>query len=115
MKKILIVDDEPVILEMISIFLKRSGYEVMTTNNASDAIKRIIENEIDILLTDVMMPGISGFELSEKVNHVFPEIKIILMTGYDLQRKSPFPVLHKPFKNNELEIMLKEDKIEIFK
>jgi CheY-like chemotaxis protein len=109
MKRILIVDDEPLLREMVAKYLKKEGYRVMTASNGFDAFRQLIKERPDILLTDIMMPGMTGFELAEKVQAKFPEVKIILMTGYKLIDEScKFSILKKPFKNTDLDNALSE-------
>lgn len=64
-EKIMIVDDEPNVLTLMEIALKRKGFTVMTANDAIKAITLLSKEKPDLFILDVMMPGISGFELCE--------------------------------------------------
>jgi two-component system, chemotaxis family, response regulator PixH len=63
MNTILIVEDTPSQLELISHYLQESGYAVIGVTNAKDAVEKAISQQPDLILTDVVMPGMSGFEL----------------------------------------------------
>ncbi len=103
MKRILIVDDEPLILEMLAKHLETTGYYVATATSGKIALQIMIERDFDILLSDIMMPEMSGFELAEMVKKNFPDTSTILMTGFDLaDNMLDYPLLRKPFRNTEL-------------
>lgn len=80
---ILVVDDEHFMRESIADFLKEYGYKVITSPDATDALNIIqSNNSIDIILSDIRMPGVSGIELLEKIHSFSPEKPVILMTAY---------------------------------
>lgn len=74
--KILIVDDDNEIRKITGIYLENEGYEVLKAENGEQALKFIAENEIDLVLLDIMMPGIDGIETCMKIreNHIMPII-----------------------------------------
>lgn len=83
-KTVLVVEDEPGIRELVSEVLKRNGYRVLTACNGDEAFS-IAEGEngsIQMVLTDLVMPGVSGVELAKKLREKSPHIKILLMSGY---------------------------------
>lgn len=65
-KKILIVDDEKEIVDLLEVYLKNDGYEVYKCYNGADAMKCIENSEIDLAILDIMMPDIDGFRLCQK-------------------------------------------------
>lgn len=79
---ILVVDDEPLVLNSLSGLLRELGYSVISCKNGKDAIDKFIGNKIDILLTDIKMPKMSGIELLEKIHDISKETPVILMTAY---------------------------------
>ncbi|MDD4356093.1 MAG: PAS domain S-box protein [Smithellaceae bacterium] len=81
---ILLVEDEPTILEMTSIMLENLGYTVLTAVTPGDAIRLAGEydSQIDLLLTDVVMPGMNGRDLAQNMMHFHPGIKHLFMSGY---------------------------------
>ncbi len=81
---ILLAEDEECIRMMLQDFLQSIGYDVLTASNGKEALE-LVENHkgrIHLLLTDVVMPGMNGFELVEKVKNLMPEIKLLFMSGY---------------------------------
>jgi signal transduction histidine kinase len=101
---ILIVDDDPYTLESISSLLNEHGYSVVACGNAADAMAKIQKNRIDIVLTDIRMPVVSGIELLEKIHSFNSEIPVILITAYaeldmaiDAIRRGAFDFITKPY------------------
>lgn len=79
---ILIVDDDKAMLEMLKDALMSEGYLCETASDNEAAIRLVENSHFDFFLTDIMMPGIRGFELVEKVKKMKPAISVIIMTGY---------------------------------
>lgn len=79
---VLLVDDEVSLLELARNFLKQSGYKVYCAEGADSALWILSRNKVDIMVSDVIMPGMNGFELAKKVEILYPEIKIQLVSGY---------------------------------
>ena len=82
--KILIVEDDEAIRELIHIFLEKSGFEAFTAITAEAALEILKEKEIGIVLTDVQLPGMNGIELTKIIKQDY-EADIIIMTGYSLE------------------------------
>ncbi len=81
-KKILIVDDEPPILRLLSQVFTKAGYEVFTAENGRDALKIIEENNIMDMFFDLNMPVMNGMELCKSVKSIKPMSIIYAITGY---------------------------------
>ncbi|MCG8551903.1 MAG: ATP-binding protein, partial [Desulfobacterales bacterium] len=81
---ILLVEDEPAILKMTRMMLERKGYSVLPADGPADAIRITNEHvgKIDLLMTDVVMSEMNGRDLAKKVTGVFPDIKLLFMSGY---------------------------------
>jgi DNA-binding NtrC family response regulator len=81
---VLLVDDESPIVEIIQDTLERRGYRVLATSDSERALAMVDEDPgpIDLLLTDVIMPSHSGFEVAERVQHRWPEVQVIFMSGH---------------------------------
>jgi len=81
---VLIVEDELAVRGLVEVILTAHSYKVLTTDSASDAIAICRESaeRIDLLLTDVVMPGISGPELAKELVSLRPGLKVIYMSGY---------------------------------
>lgn len=76
--RVLIVDDEPHILQFLQVKLTASGYEVLSANNGSEALAQVQTQEPDLLVLDVVMPGMDGFETLKQLRAVSPVPVIIL-------------------------------------
>lgn len=79
--KILIVDDNKKFLGMLSEFLGENGYDVESSDNGSEALKKFAEFIPDIVVTDIVMPDIDGIELLLQLRKINPEVKVIVMSG----------------------------------
>jgi two-component system, cell cycle sensor histidine kinase and response regulator CckA len=105
-KTVLVVDDEVDILRVLERGLSQEGFEVRTARSAEAAIKSFPEMSPrpDLLLTDVVMPGMSGPALAERLRQIDPALKVLFMSGYDssqvVQRyvvDQGFSLIAKPF------------------
>lgn len=109
MEKILIVDDEKNYPMIISELLQEEGYSSLTASSGMEALD-ILNNEIiDLVLTDVKMPGISGIQLLEKIKEINPDLPVIIMTAYgsvekavEAMHKGAYTFILKPFENQAL-------------
>ena len=79
--RVLVVDDEPGILKILGIELKISGYEAITTTSGEEAIELVRTQKPDIVLLDVVMPGITGLEVLERVRS-FSRVPVIIFSGH---------------------------------
>ncbi len=108
---ILLVEDEEAILRLTDRMLQAMGYEVLAASSPREALRRAREHdgEVDLLLTDVVMPGMDGGRLSEAVLELYPAARVLYMSGYTADIISPHGVLEdgvgflrKPFSRAEL-------------
>jgi len=106
---ILLVDDEKSLLELARNILTQQGYTVYCAENADAALWILSRNKVDMMLSDVIMPGTSGFELALQVEKLYPNIKIKLASGYagehiDMDKDSPYmkKLLDKPYTSTKL-------------
>jgi CheY-like chemotaxis protein len=72
--KVLIADDEVNIVKIMEFELKKNGYEVMTANDGAEAFAKVLEDRPDLILSDIMMPKMDGYELCKKVKEI-PEMR----------------------------------------
>ena len=77
MAQILIVDDDRVMLKYLSDALKKAGHEIQTAENGLDALEHVKAYNVDLLLTDIVMPGMDGIALSKKASVISPDLKIL--------------------------------------
>ena len=104
--RILIVEDDELVAELAAGMLSELGFETMIAHSAKEALDRLIrEDKPKLLFSDIVMPGgISGIELAERVRNRFPELPILLTTGYseEVGATHGFPVLQKPYELDSL-------------
>jgi two-component system cell cycle sensor histidine kinase/response regulator CckA len=81
---ILVVEDEPVVLDLITNILRSEGYQVITTRDGAEALGAAQAHDcpINLVLTDIVMPGMSGGELVQQLLQIRPEIRVLYMSGY---------------------------------
>lgn len=108
---ILLVDDEPMVLESTMGLLQSAGYNLLTADNGLKGLKtyRAHRDQIDLVLTDSSMPGMEGVELLQEIFDINPDLKAILLSGYipeppdTLKKHKTLSVLQKPVQQGELE------------
>ena len=109
MAKILIVDDEQFVRDLLEKVLRRRGHGVTVAGDANAALDALEREDYDLLLTDVVMPGMDGFDLLRRVKGLYPQIKVIVLTGYARRQSISDFLLYgaddyhsKPFQVHEL-------------
>lgn len=102
---IFVVDDDRFVLESVTTLLTEYGFNVRSFSNGQDAIKHFILEPVDLVLTDINMPGMDGLELLEKIRFLDRETPVVLMTAYaDLDvavkaiQKGAFDFIIKPYR-----------------
>ena len=96
-RKVLVVDDEPLVLDVVATMLEELGCDVETAHTGADALNRLgSEERIDILLADINMPGLDGRKLAYRAKQMRPELNVLLLSGYG------FPIIGKPFLESDL-------------
>jgi DNA-binding response OmpR family regulator len=117
-KKILVVDDEPHMVELLKAILGAEGFHVVTANKGEKALELLKKEKPDLLLLDMMMPGMSGREVAEKIraNPKTKDLKIIFVTvaqfsesGREvLEKLDVADYITKPFDNSDLVARVKK-------
>jgi len=121
--RILIAEDEEITLNNIVDTLKEEGYIAIGVKNGIDAWKTLETERFDIVITDIKMPGINGIELLEKIKDTYPDIEVIVITGYgsvssavEAMKKGAYDYITKPFDLDDLVLKVKKiEKIETLK
>ena len=115
METILIVDDEKNYLVVLEALLGPEGYEIIASDNASDALRLIREADLDLVVTDMKMPRMNGIELLEESKRAKPELPVIMMTAYgtiemavEAMKKHAYDYITKPFQNEQLKLTVKK-------
>jgi len=114
MDRVLIIDDEPSVVNFLSILLQREGYEVITAGSGPEALKKFRENPADVVLVDLKMPEMDGLQVLSKIKSMDNETPVIIMTAYasiesaiEAMRKGAFDYVMKPFKVDEIALVVK--------
>jgi two-component system, NtrC family, response regulator len=109
MDTILVVDDETNYLTVMEALLGEAGYEVVTVPSALDALKIAAASDLDLVLTDMKMPKMSGIELLDELHRLYHDLPVIIMTAFGTvekavmaMKKGAFDYILKPFKNEEI-------------
>ncbi len=109
--RILVVDDEKRVRDGCIKVLTAEGYSVFSAENGQDGIKMIDESHYDIVLLDLMMPGLSGFDVLGHVKSIHPETLLIVISGYatlehsiEAMKKGAFDFIPKPFSPDQLRV-----------
>ena len=108
--RVLVVDDEQVVLDSVRKHLRREAYRVESVLAASDALEVLERGGADLVITDLMMPGMDGLELLQWVRAEKKDVPVIMITGYATMRtalqalrQGAFDYIAKPFTRSELQ------------
>ena len=106
-KKILVVEDEPDSLKLLSYFLSHEGYEIAGAKDGVEAIELLGESQFDLVLSDIKMPRMDGVALAKHIISSVPLTAVLLMTAYDFDNLKTIlalgiPWLRKPFSLTQL-------------
>lgn len=112
--KLLVVEDDDLVLQGFVTVLKEEGYEVVGTNNGSDAIDLVEEDGFDLVLVDLMMEGIDGLGVLRGIKKISPETIVIIITGFEsmesaleAMRYGAYDYLIKPCPEIDLKMTIK--------
>ncbi len=110
---ILVVDDEKILRDLLYKILTKDGYSVDTAVDGQDALEKLRNKSYQLLLTDVKMPRLNGFELLKIIKQKFPHIGVIMMTAYgdsftvkDALLLGADEYITKPFKSFEINLII---------
>jgi len=103
---LIVVDDDDGIRVLLEELLLDRGYDVITAQNGAEGLDRIErEPRLSLVITDIRMPGIDGWELARRVREMHADIKVLYITGYPGERRPdnapPGPLLRKPWRLGE--------------
>ena len=109
MESILIVDDEKNYTAVLSVVLEEEGYETYTANSADGALDILKVEDVDLVVTDMKMPGMDGLELLGRIKQTWPDIPVIMMTAHgtvdkavEAMQQGAYTFILKPFENERL-------------
>jgi signal transduction histidine kinase len=106
---VLVADDEPLVLQSVSLLLEQCGYRIVACSSAAEAIEKFKDNNVDVVLTDIKMPVMSGIDLLENIISLSPDTPVILMTAFadiattiDAIKKRAFDFIIKPYRADQI-------------
>ncbi|HUR82650.1 MAG TPA: response regulator, partial [Thermoanaerobaculia bacterium] len=107
--RILIVDDEEVLRDVLDAVLRREGFDIVAAASGEEALNVLDSDEIDLVILDVMLPGISGIDTLRAIRISNPYLPVIVITAFssidgaiDAMKQGAFHYIPKPFKNEEV-------------
>jgi two-component system response regulator PilR (NtrC family) len=109
-----IIDDEPVIQDVLSQLLTSEGYEVEVSSSGEEALNKHATQSFDLILLDLLMPGLDGIEVLKAIKKIDPQALIIIITAYAsvesaiaAMKLGAFDYIQKPFKHDELILIIR--------
>lgn len=114
MPSVLVVDDEPGIREFLQIMLNREGYDVSCAANGIEAINFFKKKRYDVVVADIRMPKVNGFEVLTRIKEISPETNVIMITAYasfetavESMKEGAYDYITKPFNVDEVKTTVK--------
>lgn len=113
--RILIVDDEEVLQDVLTTLLRAEGYETVSARSGEEGLRLLRDQDIDLVLLDLMLPGMSGQEVLQQIRKEDPNQVVVMITAYSsvegaiaAMREGAFHYIPKPFKNEEVLLTIKQ-------
>jgi two-component system response regulator PilR (NtrC family) len=113
-EKILVVDDEQSLREVLSIMLKRAGYAVTSVSDGEEAIEQVQKEIFDLVITDLRMPKVDGMEVLRAVKSASPETVVLIITAFatadsavEAMKQGAYDYLTKPFQVDEVQLIIR--------
>lgn len=113
--KILIIDDEDVLQDVLTSLLVKEGYDVLNARAGEEGLEILEREEVDLVLLDLMLPGINGLEVLKRIRAEDPDQVVVMITAYssiegaiDAMREGAFHYIPKPFKNEEVLLTIRQ-------
>lgn len=110
---ILVVDDEPIMQEILGEFLREEGYDVDVVGSGEEGLEHARERFYDCAIVDLMMPGIDGIETMQQLREIDPSLPVIMVTAFasvesavEAMKRGAYEYITKPFKNDEVLVVL---------
>ena len=114
-RRILIVDDDRSMLKMLSTFFEKTGYEVLQQHNGQLALGMLEADQFDVVITDLMLDAVSGFDILKRTKHYSPNTEVVVITGHSsidsavrAMREGAFDYITKPIALEELSIVIEK-------
>jgi len=111
--RVLVVDDEENIREVLSNYLESMNYEVHTAEDGQDALDKYRKGDFDLIISDLLMPNIDGLELLKRIRNIDKEVIFLMITGYpsietavDAIKKGAYDYITKPFHMEDVKLRI---------
>jgi len=107
---VLFAEDETPIRDSVAQFLSMSGFRVLKAEDGYEALRLLTQEDVDLLFTDIVMPGLDGIELARRARRIRPNLKIMFVTGYSAKASEALHlgrVLYKPMRGHQLDAELR--------
>src|SRR5687768_3073370 len=112
--RILIADDEESIRFLLREVMRREGYDVQITDNGERAVQLVRENNFDLVILDVRMPGMDGIQALKEMRHIRPNLVVLMITAHgttevavEAMREGAYDYFNKPFELEEMRIVVR--------
>ncbi|HEX2466102.1 MAG TPA: response regulator, partial [Thermoanaerobaculia bacterium] len=112
---ILIVDDEEVLQDVLSALVREEGHEAVVARTGEEALTLLEREEVDLVLLDLMLPGLSGMEVLRQAREHDPDLVVVVITAFssiegaiDAMKQGAFHYIPKPFKNEEVRLTIRK-------
>jgi DNA-binding NtrC family response regulator len=109
----MIIDDEKSFTEELSEFLKKSGYECLEANSGKEGLEILKNQQIDLLVLDILLPGMNGLDILKEVKTIYPHMEVIIISGHGnmdtvitAMRLGALDYLRKPFRHSDIQIAI---------
>lgn len=109
--KILIIDDEKRITDKLSFYLEKSGFSVITANTPTEGFQKIEEEDPELLILDVMLPGMNGLDMLKEIKQSYPRLEVVMISGYgdmdmviQAMRQGASDFIRKPFQIMDIQL-----------
>jgi len=111
--RVMVVDDEENIREVLSNFLSDLGYEVVVATDGQDALNKFNKGEYDLIVSDLLMPSIDGLELLKRIREIDKDVIFLMITGYpsietavEAIKKGAYDYITKPFHMEDVKLRI---------
>ena len=107
-RHILLAEDDPMVSGLVERLLAEQGHQVRTARHGEEALRLALRGSVDLLVTDIRMPVMDGWELSRRLRERWPDLPVLFISGYDVEltqgafRRGAGAFLRKPFDPDEL-------------
>ena len=107
---VLFAEDETPIRDSVTQLLSMTGFRVLKAEDGYEALRLLTQENVDLLFTDIVMPGLDGIELARRAKRIRPDLKIMFVTGYSAKSSEAMHlgrVLYKPMRAHEIDAELR--------